>query len=233
MIEQIKNKVEWMFSDLVFEEGKHLYFVNGSHFPSVSSLIKKHETYVDFDSISKAVAIRDNKSQKQVQKEWTKIKDDACALGTETHNYAEFYDGTQEPKNDLQRAAKKFFDELPPYYEIISKEIRMYSREYKYAGTADLLLLDTRTNSLVIADFKTNKDLWKSYQMLQPPFEHLEQNNFNKYQFQLSYYQIILEQTGYDVSNRVIVWLRRDGEYEIHSTTDYTKELRKCLLNRD
>ena len=67
--------------------------------------------------------------------------------------------------------------------------------------------------------------------MLQPPFEHLEQNNFNKYQFQLSYYQIILEQTGYDVSNRVIVWLKRDGEYEIHSTTDYTKELRKCLLN--
>lgn len=233
MTKEIKNKVEWMFSDLVFEEERHLYFINGSPLPSVSSLIKGHETFVDFKAISKAVAIRDNKSQAQVVGEWDKIKNDACALGTATHNYAEFYDGTQEPQNELQHAAKKFFDELPEYYEILFKELRMYSREFKYAGTADLILLDKRTNTLVIADFKTNKDLWKSYQMLQSPFEHLEQNNFNKYQFQLSYYQIMLEQTHYEVSNRVIIWLQRNGEYSIHQTEDYTKDLRKCLLNKN
>jgi hypothetical protein len=44
MIKEIQNKIEWMFSDLVFEESKHTYHVNGTYFPSVSSLIKEHET---------------------------------------------------------------------------------------------------------------------------------------------------------------------------------------------
>lgn len=231
MIDKIKNKLEWMFSDLEFEDERHLYFLNGVMFPSVSSLIKKHETFVDFKQIARNIARRDGVPVEQVLEKWEKKKDDACELGSETHNYAEFYDGTQIPTNLLQTAAKKFFDELPEYYEVVARELRMYSKEYKYAGTTDLLLLDKRTNTLVIADFKTNIDLWKSYHKLMPPFEDMEQNNFNKYQFQLSYYQIMIEQSGYDVSNRVIIWLKRDGNYEIHSTTDYTKELRKCLLN--
>ncbi len=229
--QNIKSKIEWMFSDLVFEEESHKYFVNGIFYPSVSSLIKKHETKVNFKQIAKNVAEKDNKNLNEVLNDWDKKKNDACALGTQTHNYAEFYNGTQEPINDFQKAAKRFFDELPLYYEIIFKELRMYSREFKYAGTSDLILLDKRTNTLVIADFKTNKDLWKSYQMLQGKFSHLEQNNFNKYQLQLSYYQIMLEQSGYKVSNRVLIWLKPDGTYELHCTKDLTKDLKCCLLN--
>lgn len=229
--ETIKSKVSWMFSDLIFEEESHRYFVNGSSYPSVSSLIKKHETKVDFKQIAKAVAKRDDRPLDEVLNDWEKKKNDACALGTQTHNYAEFYDGTQSPINGFQEAAKKFFDELPDYYEVIFKELRMYSREYKYAGTSDLILLDKRTNTLVIADFKTNKDLWKSYQMLQGKFNHLEQNNYNKYQLQLSYYQIMLEQSGYEVSNRALIWLKPDGNYELHCTENLTKDLKYCLLN--
>lgn len=231
MVQEILNKFEWLFSELVFKEEEHTYNLNGTYLPSVSSLVKRHETFVDFKAIAKAVAKRDNMSVEDVHSKWDKIKVDACALGHETHSYAEFYDGTQQPSNELEKAAKKFFDELPSYYKVISKELRMFSKEFKYAGTADLILLDTRTNTIVIADFKTNKDLWKSYHMLQPPFENLEQNNFNKYQFQLSYYQLMIEQSEYEVSNRVLIWLRRDGEYEIHATKDLTTELRKFLIN--
>jgi hypothetical protein len=231
MIEQIKSKIDWIFSDLEFEEESHRYFVNGTPFPSVSTLIKKHETFVDFKAIKKAIAKRDNVTEENLTVDWDKKKNDACALGTKTHNYAEFYDGTQIPENGFQEAAKKFFDELPEYYVVLYKELRMYHREFKYAGTADLILLDTRTNSLVIADFKTNKDLWKAYQNLLGSFSHLEQNNFNKYQLQLSYYQIILEESFYPVTNRFIVWLRPEGNYEIHNTTDLTKELRYYILN--
>lgn len=233
MTKDLETKLEWMFSDLVFEEKAHTYHVNGVPFPSVSSLIKEHETPVDFDLIAERVAIRNNKTKSQVQREWDKIKDDACALGSETHLYAENYDGTQEPINNLQFAAKKFFDELPEYYIILSKELRMYSKAFKYAGTADLVLFDTRDNSLVIADFKTNKDLFKSFHQLQGIFSDLEQSNFNKYQLQLSYYQIMLEQTGVDVSNRVIIWLQRDGTYKVYQTEDYTKELKLCMLNKN
>ena len=229
MIKEIKDKLDWMFADLIFDEGRHLYFVNGVPHPSVSSLIKKHETKVDFNIIAERVAEREGKTVEEIQAQWTKVKDDACALGTKTHSYAEFYDGTQIPENGFQEAAKKFFDELPPYYEVVYKELRMYSREYKYAGTSDLLFYDKRFDTLVIADFKTNKDLWKSYQMLKKPFSSLQQNNYNKYQLQLSYYQIMLEQAGYKVSNRALIWLKKDGNYEVHSTDDLTKELKTCL----
>lgn len=233
MSRQIKDKLEWMFSDLIFEEKEHQYFVNGTCYPSVSSLIHGFETIVDFHNIAVAVAKKNKKSVKQVKQEWDKIKEEACTLGTNTHLFAENYNGTQEPINELEKAAKKFFDDLPDHYEVITKELRMYHREFRYAGTADLLLLDKRTNSIVIADFKTNKDLIKSYQYLMPPFEELEQSPLNKYKLQLSYYQIMIEQSGIEVSNRVIIWLRRDGEYEIIPTPDYTKTLRDCLQKKE
>lgn len=229
MIKEIKDKLNWLFADLVFDEERHLYFVNGVPHPSVSSLIKKHETKVDFDVIAQRVATREGKTVEEIQAQWTKVKEDACALGTQTHSYGEFYDGTQIPQNGFQEAAKKFWDELPPYYEVVHKELRMYSRKYQYAGTCDILLLDKRTDTLVIPDFKTNKDLWKSYQMMKKPFEHLKQNNYNKYQLQLSYYQLMIEEAGFKVSNRALIWLKKDGTYEIHTTEDLTKEIETCL----
>lgn len=231
MVKEIQDKLEWMFCDMIFEEERHLYFINGVTYPSVSGLIKKHETFVDFAEKARNQAKRRKVPVSVVTGQWDKKRDDACALGSNTHLYAELYDGTQEPSNLLESAAKKFHDELPEHYVIISRELRMYSREFRYAGTADLILLDTRDNSLVIADYKTNEQLFRSYDNMLAPFDKLEQNNFNKYQLQLSYYQIMLEQSHYNVSKRVIIWLKRDGNYEIFNTKDYTKEIRKHLLD--
>lgn len=233
MIQEIRNKLEWMFSDLIFDEPRHLYFVNGVSLPSVSSLIKKHETFVDFEEKAVNQANRFGVPVSVIKKKWNDKKESACALGTETHLYAELYDGTQEPSNLLQEAARKFLQEMPEYYEIVSKELRMYSREFKYAGTSDLVLLDKRTNTLVIADYKTNENLFKAYQNMAIPFENFEQNNYNKYQLQLSYYQIMLEQSGYEVSNRAIIWLKRDGTYEIFCTEDLTQILRTLLCKKN
>lgn len=230
-MEEIKNKLEWAFSDLIFTEDSHSYFVNGVRYPSVSSLIHSHETKVDFKEIAKTIAKKRGVSVDEIQQEWDKIKNDACDLGTATHNYAENYTGVEEPINLLETAVKKFYDEMPDYYQIVYKELRMYTRSFGYAGTADLILLDSRTNTLVIADFKTNKDLTKAYHKLLPPFSDLDQSNFNKYQFQLSYYQVMLEEIGFNVSNRVLIWLKRDGQYEIHCTKDYTKELKEHRLS--
>jgi hypothetical protein len=232
MIQEVRDKLEWMFSDLVFDEPRHLYFVNGVGLPSVSGLIKKHETFVDFEEKARNQAERFGVPLEVIKKKWNTKKEAACALGTATHLYAENYDGTQEPSNLLENSAKKFLEELPEYYEIVCKELRMYSREFKYAGTSDLVLLDKRTNTLVIADYKTNEDLFKTYQNLQAPFETYAQNNYNKYQLQLSYYQIMLEQTGYEVSNRVIIWLKRDGTYEIYCTEDLTVPIRAFLCKK-
>lgn len=231
MVQDIQRKLEWAFSDLKFEEEKHIYTLNGVPLPSVSSLIKKHETYVDFTEIANKIAERKEVPVEKIQEDWEIIKNNACTLGTNTHNYAELEYKKRKPVNALEEAAEKFLDTLPSYYTIVAKELRMFSKDLKYAGTADLILWDSRVNKLVIADYKTNKDLYKSYQNLQGIFSHLKQNNFNKYQLQLSYYQILLEQAGFEVSHRAIIWLQRDGGFEVLCTKDYTKELMGHLIN--
>jgi hypothetical protein len=66
------------------------------------------------------------------------------------------------------------------------------------------------------------------------PFELLLDNPFNKYQLQLSFYQILLEQIEcIKVSNRKIVWLVGDGEYRLYDVQDYTPILLEILENKN
>ena len=107
----------------------------------------------------------------------------------------------------------------------------MFHHTYDYAGTADIILLDQRDGSLVIADYKTNKNLFKQYknQKMLAPFSFLDDTPYNHYQLQFSYYQILLEQTGLTVSDRMLIYLKLDGTYKVFHTNDYTEKLLKEL----
>lgn len=230
----IQGAYQSLFGELQFEEERHIYTLRGKILPSVSRKIDGHYAKVDFTPMKRAISKRDNISVDDLQAQWDKKRDDACALGHETHTYAEHYTGRQKPVNKCEVAAKRFLDELPDYYEIVIKEARMFSEEFGYAGTSDLILLDKRTATLVIADYKTNLDLYKHYrQVMKPPFSHFYVNPFNKYKLQLSYYQIMLERLasslGTTISNRVIVYLQRDGEYKIYPTEDLTLTLKNYM----
>ena len=95
------------------------------------------------------------------------------------------------------------------------------------AGTADIILYNKQTNKFIIADYKTNKDLFKNFKgkKLKAPFNNLLDSPFDKYNIQLSMYQILFELTGYEVENRFIIWLKPDAEYEIYYTQDLRKEI--------
>ena len=131
-------------------------------------------------------------------------------------------------KSSLEEQVKRFYDNLPEHIIIVSKELRMYHKKYQYAGTADLILYNTLTGNIIIADFKTNEDLYKSFNNLVSPFEFLPDTAFNKYQLQLNYYQLMLEQTGLEVESRVIIWLK-ENEYKEIYCNDFRTELLECL----
>lgn len=231
-VQEIQYKYANVFSDLKFDEERHMYFLHGDNLPSVSSLIETHYDKVNFTPMKIAIARREGVSPSEIQERWDKIKNDSCTLGTNTHTYAENYTGVEIADTPHKQAAKNFLDTLPSHYEIAIREARMYSRLYKYAGTADLILMDKRNDSLVIADYKTNKDLFKHYnQHMNTPFDELLINPFSKYQLQLSYYQIMLENLGYPVTNRVIVHLKPDETFQIYSTVDYTVPLKNLMQN--
>ena len=59
-----------------------------------------------------------------------------------------------------------------------------------------------------------------------PPFDMLDDSPYNHYQIQLSYYQILLQQLGFRISDRMLVWLKPEGGFEIYNTSDFTNTLK-------
>lgn len=234
------------FNKLVFDEPSHTYKVVGVGLTPVSTLIKEFVKPFDSQKMSKFTARKENISQQQVLKNWEQIKDEACANGTRVHDFGERYVidkyGVEsnlnfksvnqhlapgEKHSPKELALIKFWEKKPEWFVPVSLELRMFCIELGVAGTADIILLDTRDRTLVIADYKTNKDLFKNYkdQRLLGIFGDLKDCPYSKYVIQLSMYQILLEKAGYKVSRRFLVWLKKDGDYTIYDTPDITKKL--------
>ena len=232
---EIKNKIHEYFKALNFREEGHQYLVEDLPIKiSVSGLIKQYKHYTDWDSVRKNVAFKRGISEAEVEAEWKAAADRGCSTGTEAHLFGEdyVYNRSLEPKNGYQMAIKKFWEELPDFIVPLALEVKMYHKEYMFAGTADILLYDTRDGSIHIADYKTNKDLFKSFlgQRMSGPFFHLVCSPYNHYQLQLSYYQILIEQIlGIKIKSRTIIWVKPDGEYENYILDDYTEILKNEL----
>jgi hypothetical protein len=233
---QVQQKAK-IFQKLKFTEKTHQYKVSGKKLPSVSSLIGKYKNKFNAKEVSKGTARKLKKTQEEVLKDWKDINTNAIRLGNKVHKFAEDYVQGKQPviENIQQRAVIRFWEELPDYYIPVFFELKMYHLDYLFAGTSDFLLLDTRDNSLVVGDYKTNKDIFKNYrdQKMKAPFEHLYDMPYNHYQIQLGFYQLLTEQLGFKVSDRLLVWIKRDGSYKTYNPYDFTDILKQELENEN
>lgn len=231
---ELKAKLLDNFEGLNFEEKEHKYFFEGKPIKiSVSGIIKKYVKPFDSAMISFRVAKSKGISQKEVLKDWENQKNIACDKGNDAHLFGELYpfDRSLKPKNNMHKAVVAFWNDLPDYIVPVIMELRMFHKKYMFAGTADIILYNTRTGKFIIGDYKTNKDLFKNYKgkKMLGPFSDLLDNPFNKYQLQLSFYQLLLEQAGVEISSRKLIWLMPDGTYQIYNTEDYTAILNEEL----
>jgi ATP-dependent exoDNAse (exonuclease V) beta subunit len=228
----ILHKIQEAFKGLTFQEKGHKYTVDGVKIEkSVSSLI--HSFYEPFDSDyhSARIAERDGRTQAEVLKEWKDINDESIERGHRVHLFGERYqdDRTLTPSCNQELALTKFWADLPPYIVPVGAEIRMYHYIKKFAGTSDILLYNMLNGTYIIADYKTNKDLYKNFKgkTMLPPFEDLLDCPLSHYEVQLSYYQILLEQIpGIKISRRIVIWLLMNGEYSVIDTRDFTDRLK-------
>ena len=222
------------FNKLEFDEGKHLYTVNGNKInSSVSKIIKNFVKPFDTDNISKGVARKRGVSQETILKEWNTISKEACDKGTRVHLFGELYpfDRTLKPSDKYEEAIVKFWGSLPKHIVPVVMELRMYHKDYLFAGTGDILLYNKITGHYIIGDYKTNKDLFKNFkgQKMLTLFDDLLDMPLNHYQLQLSFYQILFEQIGLKVESRKIIWLKPDGNFEMYDTENYTGILKDYL----
>ena len=80
----------------------------------------------------------------------------------------------------------------------------------------------------------TNKDLYNSYNrdkenFMLSPFDDLYEESLSHYYLQLACYQNPIEQLGYKVIGRRLIWLRQDGEYQKIKVPDMVERMRAAL----
>lgn len=142
----------------------------------------------------------------------------------------QYEDGYLIPYGPKQDAALEYWQDLFNIQEIypLLPECKMYMPiDNKYGikeifcGTADTTLAYKHKEkwSIILTDFKTNTSLSNSFSrsnnitMLQP-FDNMIDEPLSHYTLQLSLYSMMLENLGYDVIDRRIIWLKDDATYE-------------------
>ena len=222
-LNKVREDLIKFFSDLKFDEPTHTYTVEETKLKSVSHFIGKYKNKFDADFMAPLVARKRGISTEEVLQEWEDVKYKSCELGTKVHLFGENYvnDGFKgEPSNGYEKAIVEFWKILPKHISPLIMELQMYNKDWGIAGTTDIILYNHNTNKLILADYKTNGNLFNNYkgQKMLAPFENYLDDSFNGYQLQLSMYQLLLEQTGYEVEKRIIVWLKPEGEFKCYMT---------------
>jgi hypothetical protein len=199
------------------------------YLPSVSSLVESHAPKFNVEKMLPLSAEKQHVPVEYLRNVWRKTTEEACQLGTKTHEFLETYTGLQTPSTPQERAGISFIKDILKTHRISIRELRVYSKEFLYAGTMDLPLEVIEGNWYEIDDYKTNGDLFKAYDMLKPPFNMMEASPFNKYQIQLSYYQIPLEEIGLTIKKRNLIHLKEDGTYRVYELEDLTEYLKDYM----
>lgn len=169
------------------------------------------------------------------------IRDSIRMQYNETLNYL-------APIHPKEEAVELFLKELPSSYHLVLNETKVYSGKNpdssknlkeQICGTFDMLYWydgggDSSKAGFVIFDYKTNANLFNSYnrekgKMLLPPVNYLYEEDYGLYVIQLNLYALMLEDIGFPVISRKIVWVKDDGTYEIIDIPDISETLRDCL----
>jgi len=206
---------------LVFEEGRHIYTMDGrSDWPSVSKVLKKFYREFPTEEAAYNKAGGDPQKQKKLIEEWALAAQYSTNLGSRVHfvleedtikrngSYKEVRkpifdcDLTQLMKSDkMILAGKRYLDLLEKRNVVLlDTEMVLGDSELGYTGQPDKVWLTMNKNGdelgLLLTDWKTNKP--KNFlendftERMFYPFEELPNNALGHYKVQLPLYGKLL-----------------------------------------
>lgn len=151
----------------------------------------------------------------------------------------QFEDGYLIPYGNKQEAILHYWEELFSIDSIypLLPECKMYmptNNKFNikeiFCGTGDTTLLFKRKGEwcIILTDYKTNVSLTNEYNRsngiyMLPPFDDMIDEPLSHYTIQLSLYSMMLENIGYNVIDRRLIWLKEDSTYE-KITLPYIKD---------
>lgn len=194
-----------------FNPDQHEYLHAGEPLVSVTTLIKQWFKPFDAEAVAKKKANREGGSFEALMAEWERKRDEAATFGTKIHSMADLI--LQEKRNEAAdhlasderdraylAAVKEALRRIALGYDVIESEKIVFSPEFKVAGTIDLLLRSRATGEIVVADWKTNRELkFEGYASAKGIglCSHLSDCNFTHYSLQISAYSKLLVREGY------------------------------------
>lgn len=160
--------------------------------------------------------------------------------------YRQFEDGYLIPYGPKQWAASKLYEDILHNYNVwpVMPEAKVYTGyndtlklKNDYCGTFDMLFAGRFPDGVIrpyLLDYKTNASLINEYsrqngKMLKPPFDYMYDEPKSLYTLQLSAYSLVLEQLGYKMAYRILIWLKEDCTYDKVPVDDVTETLRRIL----
>ena len=153
--------------NLVFDEEQHKYtlLTNPSlEFTSTTTFIHNFFSKFDADVVAnnlvKNVPKYRGMKVEDLKQDWKKSADD----GTTTHKELERYVLSRRTRPKTPKGKQGVLwvkDNIINKEWEVYPEVTLYSEKYKISGTIDLLIYNPALDSYVLADWKTNKRIWK------------------------------------------------------------------------
>ena len=241
-----------VFNDFKFFEADHHYEYKGKRVGiSVTTLIGQYANEFDSETIAQRYADKHNKDIQEVLNEWKYKAIFATTKGSTCHEYAQCLWNKQPFKRNnfdnsieyhrsidiIERQADRFYKDYKNKLEHIADEFIIGSEEYNIASAIDHLFIHKETGKLILADYKTNSDLYKNEKYaknMKVPLSHLKDTTINHYYLQLSIYKYLLEKyTDLKVDKMIIIWFSEKNEkYRIINVPYLENEVKAILENR-
>ena len=214
-------------SRIVFDEGPHIYYIDGSCDGYMSVTTFNHAHFEKFDS--DAIIRNMMKSKKwpqskyygqtadEIKAGWDKNRDEAAEAGTKMHYDIECYYNECPNENDsIEYKYFKNFLEAYPDLKPYRTEWTVFHEDVKISGSIDMIF-EKPDGHLLIYDWKRSKEIvktsgfnkWGNKECI----EHLPDTNYWHYCLQLNTYKKILEDK-YDkiVDEMYLVCLHPDNK---------------------
>ena len=249
---EILQRIYKAFGKYTFIEDGHYYLCNGKRVEiSTTGLIALYENEFDKETISLQKANDRGISQSEILEEWRIENLHSTIKGNLVHLYAQSLwehekfeiDYSNIPKeinlnrlkteiDILKKQADNFYNDYKDMYELIGCEIYLGDEDYDECGATDIVFYNKYTEEIIIADFKTNKEIKREsyrHKKMLIPLHKLDDCNYSHYSLQLSAYKYKFEKnTGLKVAETFIIYFNTNVEnYEIIEPLNVENEIKK------
>ena len=247
--EEYLKELDKAFGDFKFFPEDHHYEYKGKRIGiSVTSFYALYENEFNEMEMAERSANKRGMSVQEILDEWHYKRDFSCDKGTTIHEYIQsLFSGNEYRKltfdeskeyldavDKCQRQADNFYQDFKDRLEHVADEYVIGSLEYDISSCIDHIFRNKLTGGLVLVDYKTNSDIYKSDRYaknMKVPLQHLKDTVLNHYALQLSIYKYLVKKyTNLKFEDMFIVWFSELNEnYQIVNVPYLKNEVETIL----